>query len=106
MRQPFTRTNDDPVNWRTGTFEKKLKHKTAITNVCFYPFEKMQQQRYEYFRQTSNICRALLSNTSVYHSDAVGASAVGAAHRYLHFRLNICFQWIGQRQLQDETRNI
>ena len=40
------------------------------------------------------------------HSDIVGASPVGAAPTTSSFRLDTWLQWIGQRQLQDETRII
>ena len=40
------------------------------------------------------------------HSDVVGASPVGAAATITSLLLNTSLQWIGQRQLQDETRNI
>ena len=42
------------------------------------------------------------------HSDAVGVVPLGTAPAtvHLHSRLNTWLQWIGQRQLQDEMRNI
>ena len=54
-------------------------------------------------RQTSNINVTLVGNNDVDHSDVVGAPPVGAAPTTSSFTW---FQWIGQRQLQDGTRNI
>ena len=47
------------------------------------------------YRKVSNIRRTLVGNKIVDHSDVVGASPVGA-----------WLQWIGQKRLQDETRNV
>ena len=58
------------------------------------------------YRQTFNINRILVGNKIVDHSDVVGALPVRAAPTTSHARLNTWIQWIGQRQLQDETRNI
>ena len=57
------------------------------------------------YRQTWSISHTLVGNEIVDHSDVVGASPVGAPSN-LHSRLNTWLQWIGQRQLQGETRNI
>ena len=46
-------------------------------------------------RQTSNISHSLVGNRIVDHSDVDLIS-----------RLNTWLQWIGQRERQDETRNI
>ena len=54
------------------------------------------------YRQISNIGRTIVGNKIVDHSDVVGASPVGAAQTKSSFSL----QWFGQRQLQDETKNI
>ena len=51
------------------------------------------------YHQITDINRTLVGNKTVDHSDVAGASPVDA-------RLNTWFQWIGQRKLQDETRNI
>ena len=62
-----------------------------------------------YYRKASNTRRTLVSNTIIDHLEVVGASPVGATpttSSVLHSRLNTWLQWIGQRQLQDETRNI
>ena len=50
----------------------------------------------------------LVGNTFVDHSNAVAASSVNAAQTTssMHSRLYTCFQYIAQRQLQNETRNI
>ena len=40
----------------------------------------------------------------VNHSDVVGALLFALRQLHLHSRHNPWFQWIGQRQLQDETR--
>ena len=58
------------------------------------------------YRQTSNIRRALLGNEFVDHSDVVGAIPVRLLQPHLDSRLNAWLQLIGQRQLQDQTRNI
>ena len=59
------------------------------------------------YRKSSNINRTFVGNEFARHSDVVGASTVGAAPTInLHSRLNTWLQWIGQRQLKDETRNI
>ena len=58
------------------------------------------------YRKVSNIRRALVGYKIVDHSDVVGASPVGVLQLHLHSQLNTWLQWIGQRQLQDETRNI
>ena len=54
------------------------------------------------YRKVSNIRRTLVGNKIVDHSDVVGASP----ELHLHSQLNTWLQWIGQRQLQDETRSI
>ena len=62
-----------------------------------------------YYHKASNTSRTLVSNKIVDHLDVVEASPVGAApttSSFLHSRLNIWRQWIGQRHLQDETINI
>ena len=56
--------------------------------------------------KVSNIRRTLVGHRIVDHSDVVGASPVGAAPTTYSLSLNTWLQWIGQRQLQDETRNI
>ena len=48
------------------------------------------------YRQVSNIRRALIGHKIVDHS----------LQLYLRSQLNTWLQWIGQRQLQDETRDI
>ena len=55
------------------------------------------------YRQTSNIIRTLIGNKIVDHSDIVGASPVGAAPTTSSLST---LHLTGQRQLQDETRNI
>ena len=55
-------------------------------------------------RQTSNISRALAGNKIVDHLYVVGASPVGAAPTISSFYFNTRLHWIGQRQLQDDTR--
>ena len=58
------------------------------------------------YRQTSNISRILMGNKIVDRSDVVGASPSALLQQHLHSRLNTWNQWIGQRQLQDETMYI
>ena len=55
------------------------------------------------YRQTYNISRTLVGDTIVDHSDVVASPVVTATTASLS-RLNT--QWIGQRQLQDETSPI
>ena len=61
---------------------------------------------YSEYHETSNISRTWVDNKIVDHSDVVGASPVGAAPTISSFSTNTCLQWIGQRQLQDETKII
>ena len=60
------------------------------------------------YRKVSNIRRTLVGNKIVDRSDVAGASPVGVAPTTSSFLtyINTWFQWIDQRQLQDETRNI
>ena len=57
------------------------------------------------YRQVSNIRCTLVGNEIVDHSDVVGASPVGAAPTTSSFS-TLTHGLIGQRQLQDETKNI
>ena len=50
------------------------------------------------YGQTSNISHTSIGNEIVDHSDVVRV--------HLHSRPNTWLQWVGQRQLQDGTRNI
>ena len=68
-----------------------LTHWRLVTHTVMY-----------IYRYTSNISRTLIDNRIVDHSDVV--SALPQLH--LHSRLDTCLQWIGQKQLQDEMRNI
>ena len=56
------------------------------------------------YRKTSNISRTLVGNKIVENSDIVGALPVGAAPTTS--QLNTWLQWMEQRQLQEDTRNI
>ena len=62
--------------------------------------------------KSCNISYTVVGNKIVDHSDVVGASPVDAApmsamlQLHLHSQFNTCLQWIGQWQLQDETRSI
>ena len=60
------------------------------------------------YRKVSNTRRTLVGNEIVDHSDVVvvGASPVGAAPTTFHSQLNTWLQWIGQRQQQDDARNV
>ena len=63
--------------------------------------------RLHYYRQTSNIKRTLVGNNIIDDSDLVGAHhLLSLLKLHLHSRLNIWLQWIGERHLGDETRNI
>ena len=57
------------------------------------------------YRQVSNISCTLAGYKIVDHSDVVGALPVGTAPTTSSFSLNTWLHCIGQRQLQDETRN-
>ena len=77
-----------------------LKH----IHIAVYNIDLDDLLLWKYFwkyRQTSTIRRSLVENQLVDYPDVVGAP-VGA----LHSRLNTWLQWIGQRQLQSETRII
>ena len=56
-------------------------------------------------RQTCNISRTLVGNKIADPSDVVGVSPVGAAPTTSSFS-TLQLAWIGQRQLEDETRKI
>ena len=59
------------------------------------------------YHKTSNISHTLVGNKLVDHLDVVGADRLSALLQlHLHSRLNIWIQWIGQRQPEDQTRNI
>ena len=59
------------------------------------------------YHQTSTISCTLVDNNIVDHSDVVWASPVADAPTTSSFSTKKPWlQWIGQRQLQDETRNI
>ena len=55
------------------------------------------------YRQLSNISRTLVDTKLVDHSDVVGLRLSALLQLHLQSRLNTWFEWIGQRQLQDET---
>ena len=61
---------------------------------------------YYYYRKTSYISRTLVGSKIVDNSDVVGASLSALLQLHLHFRLNTWLQWIEQRQLQDDIKNI
>ena len=66
--------------------------------------EKLSDLNKGRYRQVSNISRTLIGNNIVDNSDVVGAAPMLQLH--LHYRLNTWLQWIGHKQLQDETRII
>ena len=55
--------------------------------------------------QTSNISGTFVGNKIADNSDVVGAAATGAAAATSSFSTKH-LQWIGERRLQDKTRNI
>ena len=67
-------------------------------------FKKLLRHTEYAYRNVSNIRRTLVDNKIVDHWDVDRLSAL--LQLYLHSQINIWLQWIGQRQLQDETRNI
>ena len=58
------------------------------------------------YSQTSNISRTLVDNKTVDYSDVVGASPVGAAPTTSSLSTYHLTSMVGQRQLQNETRDI
>ena len=75
------------------------KHHHEITTLEIWKYgekniNKPDTAFIEKYRKVSNIRRTIVGNKIVDHSDVVGAS------------LNTWLQWIGQRQLQDKTRNM
>ena len=71
----------------------------SLKNVSSGPIDKTSPLTY---RQTCKMYGTLVGNKIVDHSDVVGA----LLQLHLASRLNTLPQWTGQRQLQDETRNI
>ena len=73
---------------------------TGVTSI-------VQINQYVY-HQISNISHNLVGNKIIDQSDVVWALPVDAvsSQLHLHSRLNTWLQWIGQRQLQDQIRNI
>ena len=81
---------------------------TAISNhSCTQDHKKLVifEESICKYRQTPNVSRTLVGN-KIDHSDVVEVSPIGVAPTTFHSRLNTWLQWNGQRQLQDETRNI
>ena len=74
--------------------------------VQFWPAYTRHGARCRHCIQTSNKSRTLLGDKNVDHSDVVEQRLSAVLQLHLHFRLNTWLQWIGLRQLQDETRNI
>ena len=66
---------------------------------------QLQHELNNDYCQTPNISCSLVGNKLFDHSDVVGASPVDAAPTTSSFS-NTWLQWIGQRQLQDETKII
>ena len=58
------------------------------------------------YSQISNIRHTLVENKIIDHSDVVGASLSALLQLHLRYGLDTWLQWIGQRQLQNQTRNI
>ena len=95
----------------TGLCERNSPHKGPVTRKTF-PFDDVIMWWFTFSRppwshtcQVSDINCPLISNRIVVHSDAIGASST-LLQVHLYYRINTWHQWIGQRQLQDETRNI
>ena len=61
---------------------------------------------FDHYRHTSNISHTLLGNKSVDHSDVVVASPVGVAPTASSFSTSHQASVDGQRQLQNDARNI
>ena len=58
------------------------------------------------YRQTSNMRPTSVGNTSLITEMKLEHRLSALLQLHLHSQLNTWFQWIGQRQLQDETRMI
>ena len=82
--------------------------KLILTSFVWVNPEKTLSSRSLYFimsyRKISDISHTLVGNKIIDHSDVVGASPVGAAPTTSSF--STWLQYIEQRQLQAETRNI
>ena len=74
-----------------------------LENYCMIEYKFDLTTNYP---QTANISCTLVGNKIVDHSDVVGALPAVLLQLHLHSQLNTWLQWIGQRQLQDESRNI
>ena len=98
-------------NWRPIGLGLNVLTRNGARALCTFKRAK-PPARHTYmhtggYHQTSNISRTLVGNKIVDHSDVVGASSpVALLLLHLHPRLNAWLQWIGQRQLQDDARNI
>ena len=88
-RKPITWTNDDPVHWRI--------HTSSGTPLLTWIIPAGISN----YHETSNKTSTLVGNKTVEDSDVVSA----LLQIHLHSPLNTWLQLIGQRQLQDETRN-
>ena len=82
-----------------------VENRLPVCGVRVWKQVSAVDSSYQSYRKTSDVRRTLEGNKIVDHSDVVGASPVGNLH-HLHSRLNTWLQWIGQRQLKGETRNI
>ena len=82
--------------------------KLTSWTMCLMPVTRQIIEPFCYFyhHQVSNISRTLVGNNIVDHPNVVGASPVGVLQLHLHSRLKTWLQWIGQRKLLDETRNM
>ena len=60
------------------------------------------ENRVRTYREVSNISRTLVGNKIVDHLYVVSA----LLQLHLHSQINTWLQWSGQKQRQDETRNI
>ena len=59
------------------------------------------------YRKVPNLRRTLEGNKIVDHPDVDHSDRLSAPLQlHLHCQLNTWLQWVGKRQLQDETRNI
>ena len=63
-------------------------------------------QNLQGYHQIFNIRCTLTGNEIVDHSDVVGASPVDLLQLHLHSWLNTWLQWIGEKQLHKEMKNI
>ena len=100
--RPRGQRGKDCVRWGSDSF-KYLLHGSLHSLHLPGPETTRCEYRLGIYRQTSIISapiKVLITQMLLEHRLSV------LLQPHLHSRLNIWLQWIGQRQLQDETRNL